>query len=73
MHTVQFSIRPDGWERLRWCVAKGKIMIMVNLSEMEEMLCPKCQRPFVAEPVDGKPNAYRFVGCNCDQTEFFLA
>jgi hypothetical protein len=47
-------------------------MAMVNLSEMEEMLCPKCQRPFVAEPVDGKPNAYRFVGCNCDQTEFFL-
>ena len=45
---------------------------MVNLSEMEEMLCPKCQRPFVAEPVDGKPNAYRFVGCSCDQNEFFL-
>ena len=45
---------------------------MVDLSELEEMLYPKCQRPFVAEPVEGKPNSYKFVGCRCDQNEFFL-
>ena len=45
---------------------------MVNLADIEEMVCPKCQRPFVAEPVEGKPDTYTFVGCRCDQTEFYL-
>lgn len=45
---------------------------MVNLADLEEMVCPKCRRPFIGEPVEGKPNAYTFIGCRCDQTEFYL-
>lgn len=51
---------------------KGHNTNMFDLSNLEEMLCPVCQRPFVAEPVEGKPNAYKFVGCRCDQNEFSL-
>jgi hypothetical protein len=30
---------------------------MVNTADLEEMICPKCQRPFVAEPVEGAKGA----------------
>ena len=45
---------------------------MVNLAGLEEMACPNCGRPYVAESVDGTLSALRFLGCRCDDEQFDL-
>jgi hypothetical protein len=42
-----------------------------NIADLQEMICPECQRPFAAEPVEGT-DRYRFFGCRCNQTKFDL-
>jgi len=45
---------------------------MVDLTQLEEMHCPTCQRPFILVPVAETPSRYRFEGCRCTKQDFFL-
>ncbi len=43
-----------------------------DLRTMDEIVCPDCRKPLIATPVEGKPNAYTFFGCNCNKEMYFL-
>jgi len=45
---------------------------VIDVTQLEEMTCPDCGKPFAAEPVDGEPNRYKFVGCRCVKRTFEL-
>lgn len=43
-----------------------------DLSQMEEVRCPDCQKQLLIAPVPDKRNRYRFDGCVCGREEFDL-
>ena len=44
-----------------------------DLSKMEEVRCPDCQKQLIVVPVPDKPNRYRFDGCTtCGREQFEL-
>ncbi len=54
------------------CSIVVKFKAMIDLSQMEEMLCPVCKKPFMLASVEGQRNIYRFEGCECNGEEFYL-
>jgi hypothetical protein len=42
----------------------------IDLSKMDELVCPDCGKPLVALPVAGVPNRYTFESCRCGRESF---
>jgi hypothetical protein len=43
----------------------------LDLSEMEEIVCPDCKKPLFAIPNQDNPKRYSFQGCHCEYKMVF--